>query len=162
MVYLHQDYTILIIDANNIASDNLTFNSNLNVSGLTDLNGDISKNNITTLLGNQTTLLSSLNVSGSATLDKTTNINGSLYMSGLNVLETLNTHKTGLSTFCNFRSDNPNAMTLDDDVTVIHGILQDSEIQFKTVSNVLDCSTKIDIRMENYMCIAQGKRGRRP
>jgi hypothetical protein len=35
-------------------------------------------------------------------------------------------------------------MAIGDDVTVIHGILPGSEIQFKTVSNVLDCYTKID------------------
>ncbi len=35
-------------------------------------------------------------------------------------------------------------ITLENDVTVIHGILPDSEIQFRTVSSVIDCYKKID------------------
>ncbi len=39
----------------------------------------------------------SLNVSGFTTLNNTTNIHGSLYISGLNVLSTLNSYSTSLT-----------------------------------------------------------------
>jgi hypothetical protein len=74
------------------------------------LTGDVTLNTITiynqtilsssfnvsghSLLRNQTTLLSSLN----ATNLNNTNINVSLYIAGLDILETFNTHGTGLST----------------------------------------------------------------
>ena len=134
--------------------------SSLNVAGLTTLN-------------NKTTLLSSLNVSGSTTLNNTTNINGSLYISGLNVFELLNSHGTDLtnlyntsvdidntlniqgttlSTLYNFRSDNANALvTLENDSTIIHGITPNSEIQFNTVSSIIDCLSKVD--KDGKLCV---------
>jgi hypothetical protein len=105
-----------------------TILSSLNISGFAMLN-------------NKTTFLSSLNVSGFTNLDKATNVNGSLSISGLNVLDTLNSYSTsfsilndttsqnqitlitlgtGISTLCNFRSDNPNALvTRVNDTTII-------------------------------------------
>ncbi len=46
------------------------------------------------ILNNNVTLLSSLNVSGFTDLNNTTNINGSLYISGSNILQLLNTYGT--------------------------------------------------------------------
>ena len=49
--------------------------------------------------------LLSLNVSGYTKLNNTTNINSSLYVSGLNVLQTLNHHTTDISTLFNSNED---------------------------------------------------------
>ena len=62
-----------------------------------------------------------------------------------NTLQIVNNHTTDLSTLYNFRSDNPNALiTLEDDSTVIHGILPISEIKFKNPSLIIDCFSKVD------------------
>ena len=58
------------VDANEITSDNTTIFSNLNVSGFTNLNNII-------VVGN-TTLLSSLNISGFTTLGNNTTLLSSL------------------------------------------------------------------------------------
>ncbi len=50
---------------------------------------------------NNTTLLSSLNVSGFITSNNDTNIYGQLNISGLKVLDVFNIHETGLSTLYN-------------------------------------------------------------
>ena len=110
----------------------------------------------------------SLNVSGFTALNNTTNINGSLYISGLNVLSTLNSYSTsltslyssteeienvlitlgtGLSTLNNFRSDNESALITQESTTfstLIHGVYPGSEIKFDTVlskSNVISQGT---------------------
>ena len=60
-------------------------------------------------------------------------------MGYINTTLTINNHTSGLSTLYNFRDDNPNALiTLENDSTVVHGILPGSEIQFKTVSCIID------------------------
>ena len=88
---------------NNVLIDNnTTLLSSLNVSGFTQLNNNttlLSSLNVSgfTTLKNTTTLLSSLNVSGFTTLN-TTNINGQLNVSGVNVLQTLNSFSTDLTT----------------------------------------------------------------
>ena len=49
----------------------------------------------------------------------------------------------------NFRNDNPSALiALENDVSVVHGIPANNEIQFKSISSDIDCYTKID-KMEN-------------
>ncbi len=68
-----------------------------------------------------------------------------LFDNSSNTLQIINNHTTNLSTLYNFRDDNPNALiTLEDDSTIIHGILSSSEIKFKMVSSIIDCFTKID------------------
>jgi hypothetical protein len=134
------------IDANEFTSDNTTIYSNLNVSGNTNLNNVIvygSSEFISSLnvsgfatLSNNTTINGTLNVSGFTILSNNTTINGSLYLSGLNVLETLNIHGTGLSTLYNFRSDNQDALVTKDSSdfsTLIHGVYPGAEIKFDTV-----------------------------
>ncbi len=134
------------IDANELTSDNTTIYSNLNVSGNTNLNNVIvygSSEFISSLnvsgfatLSNKTTINGTLNVSGFTILSNNTTINGSLYLSGLNVLETLNIHGTGLSTLYNFRSDNQDALVTKDSAdfsTLIHGVYPGAEIKFDTV-----------------------------
>ena len=118
------------IDANEFTSDNTTIYSNLNVSGNTNLNNVIvygSSEFISSLnvsgfatLSNNTTINGTLNVSGFTILSNNTTINGSLYLSGLNVLETLNIHGTGLSTLYNFRSDNQDALVTKDNADFRH------------------------------------------
>ena len=107
------------INANEITTDNIHVYTNLYVSGTSKLNA-LLVNNTTFLsslnvsgfatLNNNTTLLSSLNVSGLTNLQNNTNINASLYVSGLNVLETLHEHGTAISTLHRFRSDNTEAI----------------------------------------------------
>jgi hypothetical protein len=86
------------INAINTASENITIFSNLNISGYSNLNELLVNDNATFVTSlnisgfttsNKTTILSSLNVSGFTNLDNTTNINRSLYISGLDVLDTL-------------------------------------------------------------------------
>ena len=166
------------IDANEITSDNTTIFSNLNVSGLTTLSnntniyGTLNVNGLTRLsnntsvygtlnvsgltrLANNTSIYGSLNVSGLTVLSNDTNItNGSLYISGVNVLQTLNIHGTGLSTLYNFRSDNPDALITQQASTfstLIHGVYPESEIKFETLLSKSNyeiegnkCLTKID------------------
>ena len=148
------------IDANEITSDNTTIFSNLNVSGLTTLSnntniyGTLNVSGLTRL-ANNTSIYGSLNVSGLTVLSNDTNItNGSLYISGVNVLQTLNIHGTGLSTLYNFRSDNPDALITQQASTfstLIHGVYPESEIKFETLLSKSNyeiegnkCLTKID------------------
>ena len=91
------------IDANEITADNTTIFSNLNVSGAT-------------ILHNITTLLSSINVGGSANLyslnvSGNTNfnnvsINSFLYVSGNNILESLEHLNSSVSNLSELRADN--------------------------------------------------------
>jgi hypothetical protein len=123
------------INANEITSDNVYIYSNLIVSGPSNIN--------TVIVNNNTTLLSSLNVSGFTTLGNETNINASLFISGLNILETLKTHSTTLSTLTKFRSDNDHAIVTynsGNSSTEIHGY--GGEIIFDTTQ--LMCLSKID------------------
>ncbi len=98
------------IDANNIPSDNITIFSNLNVRGFSKLNE--------LLLNENVTFITSLNIVGfttlnkttilSTNLDNTTNMNGFLYISGLNVLDALNSYSTSLSILNHSTSQNQN------------------------------------------------------
>jgi hypothetical protein len=74
------------IDANELTLDNITVFPNLNVSGYSFLNN--------VLINNNTTLLSSLNVSGFTTLNNKTSLLSSLNVSGFT---TLNNNTTLLS-----------------------------------------------------------------
>jgi hypothetical protein len=154
----------------------------LNVSGFSNLNGLLVNDNATFITSlnrsglatlDKTAIISSLNVSGFANLDNTTNINGTLYISGLNVLQTLNSYSTNLSilnntasqnqntlttlgtdlsTLSNFLSDNPNVLvTLVNHTTIIHGITSLSEIQFYITGSVIDCSSKVD--KDGELCV---------
>ena len=159
---------------NLLVNDNATFISSVNISGFTTLNNKttiLSSLNVSgfTTLNNNTNINASLYISGLnvlQTLNNHTTDLSILFGSNVDVLQTLNNystdlsilfedvlnttqivnnHTTDLSTLYNLRDDNPNALiTLEDDVTAIHGILPNSEIQFKTVSSIIDCFTKID------------------
>ena len=85
-----------------LISDNTTLLSSLNVSGFSNLNNLI--------VNNSTAMLSSLSVGGFTDLNNETNINAPLYISGVNVLETVNAFDTVLSTLHVFRSDNAEAI----------------------------------------------------
>ncbi len=100
------------IDANELTSDNVTIYSSLNVSGNSFLNNVLVNNNSTLLsslnvsgnsifnnmlVNNNSTLLSSLNVSGYTTMNNTTNINVLLYVSGTNILQTVNNSTMNLT-----------------------------------------------------------------
>jgi hypothetical protein len=65
-----------------------------NVSGNSILNN--------MLVNNNSTLLSSLNVSRYTTLNNTTNLNGLLYVSGTNILQTVNNSTMNLNDINNF------------------------------------------------------------
>jgi hypothetical protein len=133
-----------------------TILSSLNVSGFTTLNNNTNINaslyisglNVLQTLNNHTTDLSILfgsNVDVLQTLNNYSTDLSILFEDVLNTTQIVNNHTTDLSTLYNLRDDNPNALiTLEDDVTAIHGILPNSEIQFKTVSSIIDCFTKID------------------
>ena len=144
---------LIDINANEVYTDNINVSSKLNVIGPANINDLVVNNNTTLLsslnvsgftsLNNTTTLLSSLNVSGITNLDNETNVNAMLYVSGVNVLVTLNAFDTVLSTLNLFRSDNEDALVnynIDTGSTEIHSY--GSEIIFDTTQ--LMCRTKID------------------
>ncbi len=113
-------------DANNITSDNLTISSYLNVSGFSNLN-ELTVN-CNAIINDNVTLLSSLNVSWFTNLNNTTNINGSLYIYIWNkyisnVQNTLVSHGTSLSNWNEL-------ISLENDITKIHGLTPQSGIQF--------------------------------
>ena len=86
----------------------------------------------------------SLNVNGFTTWNNTTNIHGSLYISGLNALSTLISFGTNLSTLDTTKADVENTLvthetsvsdlnaliTLENDITKIQGLTPQSEMQF--------------------------------
>jgi hypothetical protein len=96
----------IIYDANAITMDNITLFSFLKVSMVSSFNETIVHNNTTllsslnvsgfTILGNSTSFLSSLNVSGitnlynSLNVTETTNIYSSLNVQGVNILNSTN------------------------------------------------------------------------
>jgi hypothetical protein len=144
---------LIDINANEVYTDNINVSSKLNVIGPANINDLVVNDNTTllsslnvsgiTVLNNRTTLLSSLNVSGITNLDNETNVNAILYVSGVNVFETLNAFDTVLSTLNLFRSDNEDALVnynIDTGSTEIHSY--GSEIIFDTTQTL--CSTKVD------------------
>ena len=92
------------IDANELTADNATIFSNLSISGYSFLNNVLIKNN--------STLLSSLNVDGITTLNNTTNINGLLYVSGTNILQTINNNSTNLNNINVFINDSSSGLNI--------------------------------------------------
>jgi hypothetical protein len=151
------------IDANNITSDNLTIYSYLNVSSFSNLNELTVNDNA--IINNNVTLLSSLNVSGFTILNNTTSINGSLYISGTNILQLLNSYGTNFSTLDTTISNVQNTLvshgtslsnlneliTLENDMTKIHGLTPQSEIQFNIEDSIIDCFSKVD--KDGKMCV---------
>jgi hypothetical protein len=107
----------------------------------------------------------SLNVSGFTTLNNTTDIHGSLYISGLNVLSTLNSFGTNLSTLDTTKADVENTLvthetsvsdlnaliTLENDITKIQGLTPQSEIQFNRENSIIDCLSKVD--KDGKLCV---------
>ena len=132
--------------------------STLNVSGYSFFNDILVENDSTflsslnvsgfTSLNNRTTVISSLNVSGFTTLNNTTNINGALYVSGLNVLETLNHHTTDISTL--FGSNVDVLETLNNYSTDFSILFGDSTNTLQIVNNhSTDLSTLYNFRDDN-------------